>query len=106
MLADQWTFDNERNRLVCLWNDTVCLTIGGKSVGVDRCIAPLVQAFNLAGLPTVGSCCGHGNINASIALADGRFVEIFPDRASWEAFDALRSCNIHGEPRTVTEPAP
>lgn len=27
---------------------------------VDRCIAPIVQALNAAGIYTVNACCGHG----------------------------------------------
>jgi sugar phosphate isomerase/epimerase len=26
---------------------------------IDRCIVPIVQALNNAGIPTVTSCCGH-----------------------------------------------
>lgn len=32
----------------------------GELVEVDSCIAPIVAALNDGGIPTVGSCCGHG----------------------------------------------
>lgn len=39
---------------------------------VDRCIAPLVRWLVGHGVPTAGSCCGHGRHLGSIVLADGR----------------------------------
>jgi len=41
---------------------------------VDRCIAPIVQALNDAGIYTSGACCGHGENLGSILLRDGREV--------------------------------
>jgi hypothetical protein len=41
-------------------------------VWCDPCIASLVAALNYGGVETVASCCGHGERNGSIALADGR----------------------------------
>lgn len=32
---------------------------GRPAVWCDPCIAPIVQAFNDAGLATAASCCGH-----------------------------------------------
>lgn len=45
-------------------------------VGVDACIAPIVQALNAAGLPTIASCCCHGAAPSRISLRDGRDVLI------------------------------
>ena len=39
---------------------------------IDPCIAPLVKELNEAGMITVGSCCGHGVEDGTIALLDGR----------------------------------
>lgn len=39
---------------------------------VDACIAPIVEALNAAGIYTAGCCCGHGEIDGSILLHDGR----------------------------------
>ena len=39
---------------------------------IDPCVAPLVAALNAAGIHTVASCCGHGVMPGSVALADGR----------------------------------
>ena len=50
---------------------------GRCTVGVDECITSLVQALNNAGFETLGSCCGHGKIPASIILrVDGNSIEI------------------------------
>lgn len=47
--------------------------------GVDSCIAPLVEALNVAGLHTANSCCGHGREPGQIILHDGRVVGITTD---------------------------
>lgn len=44
--------------------------------GVDRCIAPIVQALNDAGVLTASSCCGHGETDGQIILQDGRILII------------------------------
>ena len=46
---------------------------------IDRCIAPIVQALDQAGIYMLGSCCGHGKTNGEIPLADGRIIRIQPD---------------------------
>jgi hypothetical protein len=46
------------------------------SKGVDKCIAPIVDALNKAGIYTSSSCCGHGFLNGVISLHDGRLIEI------------------------------
>lgn len=46
------------------------------TVGVDACIADIVQALNDAGIETAGCCCGHGNGDGSIILGDGRVLII------------------------------
>ena len=43
-----------------------------KPVGIDSCIASIVEALNKNGVRTIASCCGHGKIDGSIILADGR----------------------------------
>ncbi len=45
---------------------------------VDRCIAGLVEALNVAGILTAGSCCGHGKGPGSIILQDGRELVVQP----------------------------
>lgn len=47
-----------------------------KSVGIDRCIAPIVRALDAAGIEMTASCCGHGKGPAQIDLADGRILTI------------------------------
>lgn len=73
---------------MCKWgNDTMCSVevsedlshTGGvyfKLVGIDSCIAPLVEALNNAGIKTRQSCCGHGKTVGSIELNDGRILRI------------------------------
>jgi len=40
--------------------------------GIDRCIAPFIQALNSAGIYTANCCCGHGKEMGHILLHDGR----------------------------------
>lgn len=63
----------------------------------DPCLVPLVRALNIAGLPTIASCCGHGHRPASVALRDGR--EVFVARSYEEArqIDALFTIDINGD---------
>ncbi len=42
-----------------------------KEMGIDTCIAPMVRAFQEAGIDMRGSCCGHGRGFGNIELADG-----------------------------------
>lgn len=51
---------------------------------IDRCLAPLVQALNVAGIYTSNSCCGHGKGSGGIYLHDGRYLEITWTRLSGE----------------------
>lgn len=52
--------------------------------GIDACIAPLVDALNRAGITTRQSCCGHGQGDGRIDLADGRLLTIRAARPSTE----------------------
>lgn len=47
-----------------------------KEVGIDSCIADLVQALNDAGILTASCCCGHGKTEGRIDLQDGRVLMI------------------------------
>lgn len=47
---------------------------------IDRCIAPIVEALDRAGIFMLGSCCGHGNGPGEITLADGRRLFVHQDR--------------------------
>lgn len=57
-----------------------------KTKPIDRCIAPVVAALNVSGLPTAASCCGHGKSLGSIVLADGREILVRPFVAGGEAW--------------------
>lgn len=65
---------------MCKWNDTIVTTTSsGKRVDVDRCLEPLVNALNAAGIETIACCCGHQKRPGNIALKDGRELIIAPD---------------------------
>lgn len=51
------------------WSDS-------QEIAVDRCIVDIVDAMNASGIKTVASCCGHGEIDADVSLADGRVLKI------------------------------
>lgn len=77
-----------------------------KDIGVDSCIAPIVQALNVAHIWTVASCCGHGKQPGVISLEDGRELMVAPDfetaRAIGRAFPPIFEEN----PVEVLRPAP
>jgi len=52
------------------------MPIRGRSCGIDFCIADIVAALNAANIPTVASCCGHGEMDATIILEDDRLLII------------------------------
>lgn len=43
---------------------------------VDRCISPIVEALNRAGIYTRSCCCGHGKADGQIRLHDGRVLVV------------------------------
>lgn len=47
---------------------------------IDRCIAPIIQALNDAGIHTTSCCCGHGKTDGTILLHDGRELIV---KAKW-----------------------
>lgn len=47
-----------------------------KEKRIDRCIAPIVTALEMAGIYMFGSCCGHGRSDGEILLVDGRTLII------------------------------
>lgn len=73
---------------MCKWGDEIVMTITGKLVAIDRCIAPLVTALNEAGFATAASCCGHGRHPGNIVLADGRELIICPDYDTARALES------------------
>jgi hypothetical protein len=58
------------------YSHQVPMSINGRRQDIDLCIADIVAALNAANIPTVASCCGHGQMDASITLADGREILI------------------------------
>lgn len=70
---------------MCKWGTRVLVKLtepdhkGHPTADIDKCIAPIVQALNDAGIGTVASCCGHNKGFGNIALKDGRELIICPD---------------------------
>lgn len=48
--------------------------------GIDSCIAPIVDALERGGIRMLASCCGHGQADGYIDLADGRRLSIIERR--------------------------
>ncbi len=43
-----------------------------KLAKIDECIASIVEALQKYGIDMRGSCCGHGEVDGTIHLQDGR----------------------------------
>lgn len=52
------------------------MPINGKVQCIDFCIHHIVAALNAGNVRTISSCCGHGKIDGSIILEDGRELVI------------------------------
>lgn len=80
--------------LMCDWGDSVVVSVlipaSVSCTGsdrrarkpIDRCLAPIVEALDRAGVRMTGSCCGHGRSPATIALDDGS--ELVRLKAGWQ----------------------
>lgn len=84
---------------MCKWNDTVNLRVkisARKSYTgqgrwdtkpIDRCLAPIVQALNDAGIYTEECCCGHGRGDGYLGLIDGRmFIIPLNGQQDWDEY--------------------
>lgn len=60
------------------------MPINGRLRGIDYCLADLVAALNASNLPTIASCCGHGQIDGNITLEDGRVLMVTGHVRPWE----------------------
>ena len=65
----------------------VPMPLKGRTSHVDICIADIVSALNAANIKTSWSCCGHGKMIGVIGLEDGRHINIWPDRKSWDKWE-------------------
>jgi len=54
----------------------VPMAIKHRRQDIDLCIADVVAALNAANIITVASCCGHGKMDGSVLLEDGREIII------------------------------
>ena len=62
------------------------MPLNGRVQCIDHCIHHIVAALNAGGVRTVASCCGHGDMNGNIILADGRVLIIQQEPKSTEAW--------------------
>lgn len=60
-------------------NREAAMVVIDPGIWCDPCLVPLVTALNEGNVPTVASCCGHGNYEGWIALNDGRVLVIEPN---------------------------
>lgn len=58
------------------YQNQVCMPLNGKVRCIDWCIHKIVAALNAGGVETVACCCGHGEKDGRIDLADGRVLVI------------------------------
>ncbi len=82
---------------MCKHGNTVLMPIAGRVRNIDTCIHDIVAALNAAGIVTTACCCGHGKHVGSILLADGRVVEIYPDRDKWQTHRKRNPATLSGE---------
>jgi hypothetical protein len=54
----------------------VPMPLNGRRQDIDICIADIVAALNAANIRTVASCCGHGEMEGSVCMEDGREIII------------------------------
>lgn len=67
----------EQNVLVKIPADLSCTGFAKfKYVGIDACIAPIVEALQKGAIDMRGSCCGHNKYAGEIHLQDGRVLLI------------------------------
>ena len=72
------TFGGEKT-----YSNQVMIPINGKVQCIDWCIHHIVSALNAGGVETLACCCGHGNQDGRIDLADWR-VLVIQDRRNQE----------------------
>ena len=64
------------------YRNQACMPLNGRVRCIDRCIHQIVAALNAGGVETTASCCGHGELNGNIVLADGRVLIVLPNTPS------------------------
>lgn len=79
--------DNVKPKKCCSPGTYECqipMPIRRRREDIDYCISDIVAALNAANIVTVASCCGHGQVDASIVLDDGREILIKNAVRPWE----------------------
>lgn len=56
---------------MCQHNTLSYILLDGKLKSVDRCIASFILQLNLAGIKTIGCCCGHGSGYPNVTCVPG-----------------------------------
>jgi hypothetical protein len=66
---------------MCHRGETKEVVIDGKSISIDRCLAPRVELLQEHGIKTLGSCYGHGRYHRTIIVeVDGHIIEYFTEK--------------------------
>jgi len=79
--------ENVRPKRCCEIGTYKCqipMPINGQVRYVDFCIADIIAALNAANIKTEASCCGHGKMDGSILLDDGRELIVKNVVRYWE----------------------
>lgn len=58
------------------YEHAVPMSVGGRVVYIDYCVARLVASLEAGGMRPIASCCGHGKNPPSILLEDGREITV------------------------------
>jgi len=56
---------------MCQYGARSYMWLDGKLKSVDQCIVPLILQLRLAGVTTLGCCCGHGGMIPNVVCAPG-----------------------------------
>lgn len=64
-----------------------------KPCWIDACLAPIINALQLAGVDMRGSCCGHGEQFGEIYLQDGRLLLVLRPEQAREYLTFQTPCN-------------
>ena len=83
------------------YEHTVPMAIMGRRHDVDYCVADIVAALNAANITTGGSCCGHGHMDGSILLEDGRELKVIWNNYIKENQEEARRFGVSHETRNL-----
>ena len=100
---------------MCEWGDDVLVwvkipadlsstgKVKWKDAKIDRCLAPIVKAFQGGGIDMRGSCCGHGKFLGDIDLEDGRMLLILNEKQARAYMTRVSKEDLVGGLRALIE---